>query len=163
MKGTIKRRIEELETTLARSVETAKDTLLEAVRTRIRGLAKIVGKETAAQAEYYLNKLGPEEFTKQTIKGALQGHGIERRPNESLAETMARAMGITSSELKVRLQRGEGLSLPAPEMPERRTESEDSPRVLPKQVSSGVWDAAPSPGEASQSSEQGWEARDSSR
>ena len=146
--GTIKRRLENLEATLARSVETAKDTLLDAIRASIRGLVRIVGKESATQAERYLDELGPEEFTKQTIKGVLQGHGYERRPNESLAETMARAMGITSSELKARLQRGEGFNLPAPEAPERPAESVDSPRVLPKPASSGIWDGSAESGKS---------------
>jgi hypothetical protein len=163
MKGTIKRRIQDLETTLARSAETARNTLADAIRARLRGLAKFVGKESAAQAEAFLDEIGPENFTRETIKAILRSYGYERRPNESLAEAMAHAMGLTSSELKDHLHQGGGLYPAASKVPETPEESVDSPRVLPKPVSSGVWDAAPSQEEATQPLAQAGEAGDSRR
>jgi hypothetical protein len=41
-----------------------------------------------------------------TIRELLSAAGIEREANESLAETTARALGITCRELRVRMSQG---------------------------------------------------------
>lgn len=43
---------------------------------------------------------------RKVIRDLLQAIGVEQEPHESLAETTARALGITCEELRTRLRAG---------------------------------------------------------
>ncbi len=73
-------------------------------------------KSRIANLERVVRKLSPgvlEESPAPMIAGWLSGWGIVRGENESLAETTARAMGITSRKLRAILElrsRGQGMN-----------------------------------------------------
>ena len=49
---------------------------------------------------------GPIAFRIEMIRAFLKINGIEEKPNESLASTMARAAGIETSELRTCMREG---------------------------------------------------------
>jgi len=49
--------------------------------------------------------VSPASNAIEIIRGWLRGRGVEQQPEESLAETFARALGISSVELRERLKR----------------------------------------------------------
>jgi len=64
-------------------------------------------KSRIADLERGVRRLPPEvsdQSPAPMIAGWLAGWGIVRRENESLAETTARAMGITNRELRAQLE-----------------------------------------------------------
>jgi hypothetical protein len=48
-----------------------------------------------------LDRLGPAGLWRETARGYLCDHGFVQSGNESLAQTMARALGINTDELRV--------------------------------------------------------------
>jgi hypothetical protein len=42
----------------------------------------------------------------QAVRDILEAHGVEQQPKESLAETFARFLGISTQELDARLREG---------------------------------------------------------
>jgi len=56
--------------------------------------------------EFLEREVGPNRFPAELIRAYLSAYGFAQTPLESLAETLARALGIGMSELKVRLQQG---------------------------------------------------------
>ena len=72
---------------------------------RLQNLEKINAGALRIQAEQATSgPSGPE-----IIREYLRAHGIEQQPHESLAETTARAMGISSQELDRQLRLRAGL------------------------------------------------------
>jgi hypothetical protein len=72
---------------------------------RLHNLEKINAVALRTQAEQATSgPSGPE-----IIREYLRAHGIEQQPYESLAETTARAMGISSQELDRQLRLRAGL------------------------------------------------------
>jgi len=59
-----------------------------------------------------LERLGPAGLWLETARGYLRDHGFVQGGNESLAQTMARALGISTHELRVFIAEGRiGLAL----------------------------------------------------
>jgi hypothetical protein len=48
-----------------------------------------------------LDRLGPAGLWRETARGYLCDHGFVQSGNESLAQTMARALGISTHELRI--------------------------------------------------------------
>jgi hypothetical protein len=72
----------------------------------LRDQAKEHGDAYAADLRKQLDASGPVAFHLEMIRGYLKLHGIEERPNESFASTVARALDIGTSELNVRMREG---------------------------------------------------------
>lgn len=65
----------------------------------LRDQAQEHGEAYAAGRKEQLMEDGPVRFRMEIIEAYLSLHGIEQGPNESFAQTMARAAGIETSEL----------------------------------------------------------------
>jgi hypothetical protein len=68
---------------------------------RLAGLERV--RKAAGSAEFAKFDSGPAI---EKIRAILRICGVEQSPTESLAEAFARALGISCSELKARLQTG---------------------------------------------------------
>jgi tape measure domain-containing protein len=68
---------------------------------RLEQLEQMSAKRASAQRAA---ETGPSAI--ETIRNLLRASGYEQQPRESLAEALARAMGITSGELRTRLSAG---------------------------------------------------------
>jgi hypothetical protein len=68
---------------------------------RLEQLEQINARRAAAQR---VTVTGPS--ASETIRKLLHASGFEEQPHESLAETLCRALGITSAELRNRLSAG---------------------------------------------------------
>ena len=64
------------------------------------------GSAAVAQLTSELDKLGPTGFWRETVRCHLQERGFVQQGNESFAETIARALGISILELKAYLMQG---------------------------------------------------------
>jgi hypothetical protein len=106
--STIRKRIETLEKSIPPIVDP--DTAwgeLAAVRNHyLREQAQEHGEAYAADLKKQLMEDGPVRFRIELIRAYLKLHGIEPGPNESFAMTVARALGIGTSELGVRMREG---------------------------------------------------------
>jgi len=78
----------------------------EILRAKLRRLAKCVREPMIAQLERILDGIGPETFHLELIRARFDAYGFIHDRNESLAETCARALQISMSELRDRLERG---------------------------------------------------------
>lgn len=103
---TISGRLEKLEKILAFLVAKEDERGAASLRARLRGLAKRVGEPVVARLEKFLEEVGPGRFHTELIRVQLSAHGFVQGPKESLAETCARALGISPLELRVRLVQG---------------------------------------------------------
>jgi hypothetical protein len=72
------------------------------VHARIAELEKVYERERRARA--YSARVADASKRHEWVRWFLKALGTEQGAKESLAEAMARAMGITMSELKARLQ-----------------------------------------------------------
>ena len=100
MKG-ISKRLAKLETVFAR-VAKSEDmwgSMVE-VRERLLKLAEQRGEPHVAQLREELEQLGPLGLWREAARGYLSDHGFIQTGNESLAATMARALGLTTHELR---------------------------------------------------------------
>jgi hypothetical protein len=95
-------RLEKLELVFARVAASA--TIwggMAAVRDRLLQLAEQRDAPSAAALREELERLGPVWLWRETVRGYLSDHGFVQSGNESLAQTMARALGISAHELRI--------------------------------------------------------------
>jgi hypothetical protein len=104
---TISRRLEKLEARFAPLVETLDESRAADLRAKLRLLAGHVGEPLVAQLERLLEEVGPNRFPAELIRAYLSADGFVQAPNESLAETLTRALGIGMRELRSRIQQGQ--------------------------------------------------------
>jgi hypothetical protein len=64
------------------------------------------GEPSVAELREELEQLGPSGLWRETARGYLSDHGFVQSGNESLAATMARALGIDTDELRVCIAEG---------------------------------------------------------
>jgi hypothetical protein len=104
---TICRRLQKLEKTFAPAAAVGKGWgSLAGVRDKLLRLAGHRGSAAVAQLRSELDALGPTGLWRETVRQHLQEHGFVQQANESFAETMARALGISIQELRAHLVRG---------------------------------------------------------
>jgi hypothetical protein len=94
-------RLEKLEQVLAR-VAKARTTWggMAKFRDRLLLLAEQRDALSVAALREELDRLGPAGLWRETARGYLCEHGFVQSGNESLAQTMARALGISTHELR---------------------------------------------------------------
>jgi len=86
-------------------------------RDQLRRLAGQRGTTPIAQLKEELDAMGPTGLWCETVRSYLSDHGFAQEPSESVAETVCRALGIGSEELRLRLQQGQlGLVAKVPEI-----------------------------------------------
>ena len=71
------------------------------LRTVTDGLAFLRGEPSIADLRQELEQLGPLGLWRETTRRYLSDHGFVQSEKESFAETMARALGINTDELRV--------------------------------------------------------------
>jgi hypothetical protein len=98
----IANRLEKLEQVLAR-VAKARTTWgsMAEFRDRLLQLAEQRDAPSVAELREELEQLGPAGLWRETARGYLCDHGFVPSGNESLAQTMARALGISTHELRI--------------------------------------------------------------
>jgi hypothetical protein len=106
--STLRKRIEKLEKLIPPIVDpdTAWGELAAVRDDYLRDQTQEHGEAYGADLKKQLQEDGPVRFRIEMILGYLKLHGIEPGPNESFAMTAARALGIGTSELGVRMQEG---------------------------------------------------------
>ena len=106
--STLRKRVEKLEKLVPPIVDPdAEWGELAAIRDDyLRDQAQEHGEVHAAGLKQQLLEDGPVRFHLEIIEGYLKLHGIKPGPNESFFMTMARALGIPTSELGVRMEEG---------------------------------------------------------
>jgi hypothetical protein len=106
--NTIRKRLEKLEKSVPPVVDPdAAWGELAALRDHyLRDQAQEHGEPYTADLKKQLMEGGPVRFRIEIIGAYLRLHGIEQGPNESFAQTMARALGIGTAELGVRMRDG---------------------------------------------------------
>jgi hypothetical protein len=104
---TISRRLEKLEKVFAR-VAKSEDTWgsMAEFRDQLLRLAKQRGEPSVAGLREELEQLGPSGLWREAARGYLSDHGFVQSRSESFAETMARALGISTHELRVCIAEG---------------------------------------------------------
>lgn len=105
-KRTICSRLQKLEKTLVPAVAGAKWGNLADVRDKILRLAGHRGPAAVAELKIELDAMGPAGLWIETVRLHLQEHGFVQGSNESLADTTARALGISNQELTAHLMHG---------------------------------------------------------
>jgi len=104
---TICRRLQKLEKTLVPAVAAGIEWgSLAGVRDKLLRLAGHQGSAAVAQLRTELDELGPAGLWRETVRQHLREHGVVQGDNESLADTTARALGITNQELRAHLVQG---------------------------------------------------------
>ena len=103
----ISRRLEKLEKVFARWVE-SEDTWgsMAEFRDKLLCLGEQRDASAVAQLKEELEQLGPLGLWREAARGYLSDHGFIQTGNESLAATMARALGITTHELRICIAEG---------------------------------------------------------
>jgi hypothetical protein len=98
----ISRRLTKLEKVFAPAVEVEDGwgSMVE-VRDRLLQLAEETDPLSVAAFTEELEHLGPLGLWRETARGYLSDHGFVQSESESFAETMARALGIDTDELRV--------------------------------------------------------------
>ena len=76
------------------------------VRDRLLQLAEERDARSVAKLTEELEELGPLGLWRETARGYLADHGFIQTANESVAATMARALGISTHELRVCIAEG---------------------------------------------------------
>jgi hypothetical protein len=76
------------------------------LRDRLLRVAEPWGESRVTEMKRELDSLGPRGLWCEVCRTFLADHGVVQRRDESLAETIARALGIDSSDLTVLLQEG---------------------------------------------------------
>jgi hypothetical protein len=103
----ISRRLIKLEKVFAR-VARSEDTWgrMAEFRDRLLQLAEQRGEPSVAELREELEQLGPAGLWRETARGYLSDHGFVQSGNESFAQTMARALGISTHELRGCIEEG---------------------------------------------------------
>src|SRR5260370_26585132 len=98
----LSRRLEKLEKVLAR-VAKSEDTWgsMAEFRDRLLQLAEQRDAPSIAALREELERIGPSGLWFETARGYLCDHGFVQSGNESLAQTMARALGISTHDLRI--------------------------------------------------------------
>jgi len=100
-------RLEQLEQVFARVAASA--TIwgsMAAVRDRLLQIAEERDPPSLATLREELERLGPAGLWLETARGYLCDHEFVQSGNESLAQTMARALGISTHELRICIAEG---------------------------------------------------------
>ena len=103
---TISRRLEKLEARFAPLAETEHERRAADLHASLHRLAGHLGEPLVAQLEGLLEEIGPDQFRTELIRAHLSANGFVQGPNESLADTVCRALGIGMKELKVCVAQG---------------------------------------------------------
>ena len=98
----ISKRLAKLETVFAPVVE-SEDTWgsMAEFRDRLLRLAEQRGEPPIAELREQLEQLGPLGLWREAARGYLSDHGFVQTGNESLAATMARALGISTHDVRI--------------------------------------------------------------
>jgi hypothetical protein len=97
----ISRRLEKLEKVFAPPAESEDQWgSMAEVRDRLLQLAEERDALSVAAFTEQLEQLGPLGLWRETARGYLSDHGFVQSRNESFAQTMARALGINTDELR---------------------------------------------------------------
>src|ERR1700730_15912958 len=96
---TIGRRLEKLEKVFAR-VARSEDTWGRMAEFRDDLLRRAEQTDKSSAAREQLEQLGPSGLWREAARGYLCDHGFVQSGNESFAQTMARALGISTHELR---------------------------------------------------------------
>ena len=80
---------------------------LAGLRYKLLDLAKHRGEVAIAQLRTELDELGPAGLWRETVRYHLREHGFVERDNDSFAETVALALGISTRDLRVLLAQNE--------------------------------------------------------
>ena len=105
---TIDKRIEKLERMLppqALQAETRWGSMA-AFRDRLLRNARERGGQVAVELKRELDERGPMGTWLELVRSHLRRHGFEQMPHESFAQTMARSLGIGTSELRELMVQG---------------------------------------------------------
>ncbi len=104
---TIGRRLQKLERLLAPKVENGDDWGgLASMRDEILRQAERTSESHGAAIRVELDTLGPVGLWCETARSFLADHGFVQSGDESFAETMARALGIGTDELRIEIAKG---------------------------------------------------------
>ncbi len=76
-------------------------------RDELLRLAEPRGEPPVGKLRQQLEQLGPSGLWCETARGYLYDHAFIQSGNESLAQTMARALGISTHELRVCIAEGQ--------------------------------------------------------
>jgi hypothetical protein len=103
----ISRRLAKLETVFA-PVSTSEDVWgsMAEFRDELLRQAEERGEPSVAELREELERLGPLGLWREAARGFLSDHGFVQGGNESLAQTMARALAISTHELRVCIAEG---------------------------------------------------------
>ena len=104
---TVSKRLQKLEMVLARrAVGDDRWGGMAFLRDRLLRVAEPWGESRVAEMKAQLDSLGPRGLWCEVCRTFLADHKIVQSGDESLAETIARALGIDSSDLTVLFQEG---------------------------------------------------------
>jgi hypothetical protein len=103
----IGRRLEKLEKVFVPVAE-SEDTWgsMAEFRDKLLRQAEERGAPSVAELSEELEQLGPSGLWREAARGYLSDHGFVQSESESFAETMARALGIDTDELRVWIAQG---------------------------------------------------------
>jgi hypothetical protein len=62
--------------------------------------------ESVSELKQEIEAMGPLRMWMKVARGILKDHGLEQQPSESFAQTVARALGIDTDELRVYMAQG---------------------------------------------------------
>ena len=98
---TINRRLRNLEKALAPDVQSETGWgAMGRVRDELLCLAAQQGTQPVTELKEELDALGPIGLWLEAARTHLRDHGFEQRPSESFAQTMARALTISTDQLR---------------------------------------------------------------
>jgi hypothetical protein len=104
---TITKRLETLEKTFAPLVkEEDRWGGMAEIRDELLRQAAERGEPFVSELRQELEAMGPLRLWTEVARGVLKDHGFEQEPSESFAQTMARALGINTDELRVHMDHG---------------------------------------------------------
>jgi hypothetical protein len=104
---TISKRLQRLETLFAPRAEKEDDWGgMAGVRDEMLRVAALQGETNAAETKRHLDALGPHGLWLEPVRGYLKDHGFVQSGGESFAETIARALRISSHELAAWIAQG---------------------------------------------------------
>ena len=105
---TISRRLQKLERSFAYPARGGYEWgALARFRDEIVGRAEQVGAVYGSEIRAELEQLGPAGLLRETARSVLADHGFIQSADESFAETMARAFGIDTDQLRILIAHGQ--------------------------------------------------------
>ncbi len=104
---TLSKRLQRLETLFAPQADKENDWGgMAGVRDEMLRIAALQGEAIEAEAKRHLDAIGPDGLWREGVRSYLRDHGFVQSNDESLAETTARALGITTQELAACISQG---------------------------------------------------------